>query len=55
MIKCIMPERPYCPFCEYGIIYREPWWEDDHEEWICGLKGMTKKQKKIIEGRNEQY
>lgn len=51
--KCIMPERPYCPCCEYGYTYREPWWED--EEWVCMLKGMTKKQKKIIEERNRYY
>jgi len=53
--KCIMPEMPYCPCCEYGYTYREPWWEDEDEEWICGLKGLTKKQKKIIEERNRYY
>lgn len=53
--ECIMPERPYCPCCEYGYTYREPWWEDEDEEWVCMLKGMTKKQKDIIEKRNLYY
>lgn len=33
--KCIMPECPYCPACEYGYIYRSFDWEDDREEWYC--------------------
>lgn len=53
--ECIHPEMPYCPTCEYGYEYSEPWWEDDDCEWICSLRGITKKQERIIEERNRYY
>ena len=32
--KCVMPEMPYCPACEYGYI--EHFEEDDaRTEWHC--------------------
>lgn len=54
--KCIMPEMPYCPCCQYGSEYREPWWEDDDVEWICSLGCFnSKRQERIIEERNKYY
>lgn len=45
--KCIMPEMPYCPACEYGmIIYPEDADNiyDVDPEWVCLLKNISKKE-----------
>lgn len=49
-VKCIMPECPYCPSCQYGYIYRSFDWEDDREEWICLYHG----EKEENNGENDQ-
>ena len=42
--KCITPEMPYCPSCQYGIVVYPEWVEtaEDLEgcscEWICSLQ-----------------
>ena len=39
--KCVMPDMPYCPCCEYSVIvYPEGATNiyDDDPQWICTLK-----------------
>lgn len=38
--KCIMPEQPYCPICEHGlVVYPEDAASTDGDcEWVCLLK-----------------
>lgn len=47
--KCVMPEMPYCPVCEHGLIVYPEWVEtyddtfDSGCEWICRLEVSTTK------------
>lgn len=40
--RCIMPEMPYCPMCEYGHVVYPDYFDPDDDvpvftEWICLL------------------
>lgn len=36
--SCIMPEMPYCPCCQYGLIIEEyPFPFNEFNDWVCLL------------------
>lgn len=50
--KCITPEMPYCPSCEYGRVVYPDWvetYEDIYDsgcEWVCLLENKEDKKMK---------
>lgn len=45
--RCVMPEMPYCPCCEHGIVvYPEDATSEDVDcEWVCLLQGKEEAEK----------
>jgi len=53
--KCIMPEMPYCPCCEHGlIIYPEDVnsIEGCDTQWVCLLKDKNERVSMLHERAN---
>ena len=36
-MPCIMPEQPYCPCCDFGLILHSFEDSDEFCEWVCLL------------------
>lgn len=52
-MPCIMPEQPYCPCCDYGLIVSSFDDSDEFCEWICTLSEKEYEHIKKKENANK--
>lgn len=56
-MPCIMPEQPYCPCCDFGLMLHSFEDSDEFCEWICLLteekyKAYMKEKENVQENQN---